>query len=332
MKLLAFQYAVGFGLGLLPFRALPAQADAAPLGLHNPIGDPPIHLRDPFVLPYGKKYFLYGTASPSQGFQCYESEDLVKWKLDGWAWRMSGLRVARGELHSPQVFLYQGMFCMVYSARTPGGIKLSLAASNKPEGPYHDLHAPWLPLAGSCAEGYVFVENKRKAYLVFTQRGTRVPAIYGVALNADLSASIGVPERLIQPSQRWELAHRDLELSNDSPAMFRIGSKYYLLYSANMVGTTERGIGYATADQPLGTWEKSSENPLLSSHPRIELISPAHGSVFCSNERKEWYVVYQSLADSANPSGDTIVNIDRLTLEDIRTLAIAQSPRLALPR
>src|SRR5690349_12802759 len=73
-----------------------------------------IHLHEPYVLAYDKKYFLFGTPSPAEGIQCYESKDLIRWKLDGWAWRRSGLHVARGDLHSPQVFQYQGMFCLIY--------------------------------------------------------------------------------------------------------------------------------------------------------------------------------------------------------------------------
>src|SRR5689334_17727828 len=106
-----------------------AQSELQPAAIVNPLGDPPIRVQEPFIFGEGKKYFLFGTVSPTQGFQCYESADLVHWKLDGWAWRMSSLRVARDKLHSPQVFLYDGMYCMVYSARVPGGQKLALAAS-----------------------------------------------------------------------------------------------------------------------------------------------------------------------------------------------------------
>ena len=43
-----------------------------------------IHVRDPFVLPYDGKYYLYGTRGPTcwgeaDGFDCYISEDLENW-------------------------------------------------------------------------------------------------------------------------------------------------------------------------------------------------------------------------------------------------------------
>lgn len=68
------------------------------------------HLGDPFVISDPKRHYLFGTASSSEGFQCYESMDLINWKLDGWAWRVSGIRVARRGLRAPRVFVYQGLY------------------------------------------------------------------------------------------------------------------------------------------------------------------------------------------------------------------------------
>jgi beta-xylosidase len=304
---------------------VPLAKPLTPSGTYlNPIGDPPIHLQEPFILVYAKKYYLLGTTSPSEGFQCYESPDLAHWKFDGWAWRKSGLHVARGDLHSPQVFVYQGMFCMVYSGRMPTGTQLALAASVKPEGPYHDLHVPWLGLGNGCVGGDVFIDDNGKPYLIFSQKSTRnscsYSAIYGVALNKDLSKIIGEPAKLLEANQRWELVHGDLNQCNESARMFRIGSKYYLAYSANDHLTSDYGIGYALADKPLGPWTKSTENPLLSSHAEIGVFGPGRGSVFRSVDRSEWFIAYDSLTDPANRSEDRVVNIDRLVLQNNRTL------------
>jgi hypothetical protein len=44
-----------------------------------------VKIRDPFVLPYDGKYYLYGTRSattwgPADGFDCYVSENLSDWE------------------------------------------------------------------------------------------------------------------------------------------------------------------------------------------------------------------------------------------------------------
>jgi beta-xylosidase len=307
-----------------------AQSELQPGAILNPLGDPPLRLQEPFVFCDAKKYFLFGTASPSQGFQCYESADLVHWKLDGWAWRLSALRVARDDLHSPQVFLYDGMFCMVYSARVPTGHKLALAASVQPQGPYHDLHVPWLGLPPDCTAGNVFVDDNRKAYLTFSQPdpgAAGATSIYAVALNGDLSKTVTQPVILLRSDQRWESSAKDRKSSLEAARIFRIGSKYYLTYSAIDPRTSESAIGYATADRPLGPWTKNSDNPLLSTRPQSGILRPGRSSVFRSLDRHDWFMVYQSFDDSTPGSEGPVINIDQVVLQGIRQLGIVNSAR-----
>ncbi len=314
----------------------PAAKAQAPHGTYlNPLGDPPIRLQEPFVLPYSKKYFLFGTASPAEGFQCYESSDLAHWKLDGWAWRNTGLHVIRGELHAPQVLVYQDMFCLIYSGRTPTRTALGLAASTKPEGPYHDLHVPWLTLGDGCVAGDVFLDSNGKAYLTYTQAsqrgGCNYRAIYGVALSKDLSKIVGEPIRLLEPSQRWELAQRSLNQVDEGSRLFKIGSRYFLTYSANDPRSSECAIGYATAAKPLGPWTKSVENPLLRTHSGLGVFGPSHGAAFRSLDRSEWFMVYDSLTDPTNHPEDRVINIDRLTVQENAKLAVAGPTRSPQP-
>ena len=301
----------------------------------NPLGDPPIHLQDPYILVYSRRYYLFGTVSPSEGFQCYESADLVNWKLDGWAWRRTPMRAARGELHSPQVVLYRGMFCLIYSARMASGNHLALAASTRPEGPYHDLHVPWLALGGSCSSGDLFIDDNGKPYLTFSTKGSRdgsaYSAIYGVALDKDLSKTIGEPVKLFEPTQRWELARRDQFRYNESPRMFKISGRYYLSYSANDPLSADCAVGYARADKPLGPWTKAAENPMLAGRPNQSLLGLGQGSVFRSLDGSERFVVYSALADPANPTGNRVVNIDRLVPQENRKLSVLGPTRSPQP-
>ena len=299
----------------------------------NPLGDPAIHLPDPYVLVHKSKYYLFGTTSPSEGFQCYESSDLAHWKLDGWAWRRSAIRAARGELHAPQVVLYQSMFCLIYSARMVGGIQLGLAAATQPEGPYHDLHVPWLSLGDSCSSADLFVDDSGKCFLTFSRRSSRegcaYSTIYGVALNRDLSGMIGEPVKLLEPTQRWELARRDSIRYNEAPRMFKISGKYYLTYCANDPLSTDHAIGYARADKPLGPWTKATENPLLSNRPDRGVVGFGQGSVFRALQGGERFMVYSAWADPASLSAGRTVSIDRLVLDNrkLSVLGPTRSPQ-----
>ena len=254
-----------------------------------------------------KKYYLFRTTSPNEGFQCYESADLVNWKLDGWSWRVSPLHVAHGGLQSPCVFSYRGLYYLVYNAKFPGAPRFGLAASTQPQGAYHDVHSPWLSLAGDCSNPSVFVDRNEKAFLVFSRSsGKRAGSrgIYAAALNADLSALSGPPALLLRAEERWELA--DSSPGLDVGCLFRIGSKYYLTYSAGDPAAGRSVVGYATADKPLGPWTKNEENPLLNTVADLKVISPNRGRAFQSLDRKNWFLLYESGAAPGGASGGSI--------------------------
>lgn len=297
----------------------------------NPAGDPPLHLAEPFIVPYAKKYFLFGTASPSEGFQCYESSDLAHWNLDGWAWRKVGLHVALGDLHSPQVFVYQNTFILVYSARMPTGAHLGLAASLKPQGPYHDLHVPWLDLEPGCVAGDVFVDRNGKAFLSYTRAGTRngchYRMVYGVALAKDLSKTNGKPVKLLETGEAGELAPNAFDQAG---RVFRAGSKYYLVYSVTDPHSPGLAVGYASADNPLGPWSKGP-TPLLRPRPEIGVMSLGHPAVFCSLNRNEWFIVYDSLTRPAGCVEAHVVNFDRIQLQENSRLAVRGPTRSPQP-
>jgi beta-xylosidase len=289
--------------------------------LAEPLGQSPPSLQDPFIFSDAKKYYLFGGAPGNEGFQCYESPDLIHWSLDGWAWRMSGLRVAKGDLRAPHVFSYRGMFFLVYSARMPEGTRLALASSTQTQGPYHDVHAPWLSAAAGSMGGDVFVDQNGKAYLVFSRPSAgKVSSICGSALNEDLSRCIGEPVRLLQTDQRWEFARDDSASTFNSASLFRIGSKYYLAYSVGNPAELTSAIGYATADAPLGPWIKGENNPLLSARSGQEILSPAHVSAFRAVDRKHWLLGYENAQGTLTRSGTGVIQFETLALDGIRRL------------
>lgn len=64
---------------------------------------------------------------------------------------------------------------------------------------------------------------------------------------------------------------------------------YLLLYSANNYEASNYGVGFATAESPLGPFYKSSANPVLSQLPdaEIPIYSTGHGSIVASPPRSK---------------------------------------------
>jgi beta-xylosidase len=250
----------------------------------------------------------------------YRSEDLAHWSKIGWVMRKAPGFWAQDLFWAPEVKAYRGKYYMVYSGMVPDGktpkLLLGLAVSDKPEGPYTMLHAPWFDAGYSAIDGDIFVDEDGTPYLFFSRNGGEngyaYGKIYGVELTRDLATPVGEPKLLMEASQPWELVHKDVNRCNEGPTVFRHGGLYYMTYSAGDTSTPAYGIGYATAHSPLGPWVKSATNPIVKTTPEIGLSGPGHNSIVASPDGKELWIVYHSHADPAHPSQDRVVNADRI--------------------
>ncbi|TWU37425.1 glycoside hydrolase family 43 protein [Novipirellula artificiosorum] len=306
----------------------------------NPVGNTPIHMGDPFAFWHDGKYYLIGTTAPGEGFHCYESKDLMHWRLKGWALRKTEDCWATDAFWAPEVKFYRGKFYMTYSGRVrdsnPGKLLMGLAVSDKPEGPYRDLHAPWFDPGYSTIDGHIFVDTDETPWLFFSRNGSKdgysFGLNYGVQLAKDLSKPAGEPVKLIEASQPWERVKWKENRCNEGAFVLKRNGKYYMTYSANHTGYDHYGVGYATADHPLGPWIKAPENPILSSNKQRGVSSPGHSCLVRSPDAKEMFMVYHSHADPnvPKPSMDRVVNIDRVeftTDGKMRVIGPTRSPQ-----
>jgi beta-xylosidase len=184
---------------------------------------------DPFVLQHAGNYYLFGTTSSNTGFQYYTSKDLVHWEHSGWAYQKSENSWADANFWAPEVKFYRGKFYMTYSGRVrgsnPARMLTALAVSDKPEGPYRDLYAPWFDAGYSAIDGHIFVDSDGTPYLYFSRNGSQegysYGVNYGVALARDLSKPLGEPVKLTEADQRWERSNWDLNRCNEGPAVMK---------------------------------------------------------------------------------------------------------------
>lgn len=78
---------------------------------------------------------------------------------------------------------------------------------------------------------------------------------------------------------------------NEGPYVIKKDEKYYMTYSANHYASPDYGIGIAFADEPLGEWIKSEQNPLIQNP--VNLVGTGHNSLFRDKEDK-LYIVYHT--------------------------------------
>jgi len=314
----------------------------------NPVGGK-VNMGDPFVLRYGDRYYLYGTTA-GDGFKCWRSSNLVDWQPAGYAYKAGHRSWGGKTFWAPEVVYYKGKFYMVFSCQPAKDkeftARICLAVSDRPEGPFKDFRAPLFDDAGSYIDGHIFIDEDGSAYLFFDKVGTVGDAwsegangylygiIYGVRLKDDLTGITGEPVKCLEVDQRWELgwsAGQPRTRCDEGACVFKHDGKYYMTYSANYYADPNYGIGYATAAAPLGPWTKSKDNPMVRKDTSIGVSGPGHNSVTISPDGKELFMVYHTHADPNRPSGERVVNIDRLVFDKDGKLKLIGPTRSGQP-
>jgi len=309
----------------------------------NPVSDT-VFVADPYVLSYEGVYYLYGT-SAGDGFKYWTSDNLSDWEEKGYTFRKTDHSWGKGSFWAPEVIHYNNKFFMVYSASGETmygkGLRICLAVSDKPGGPFTDIHAPLFDLGFSCIDGHIFVDTDGKPYLYYEMvgavgehwknNGYLWGMVMGVELSADLSRPLHEPILCLYTSQTWEGPESLKARSNEGMTVFKKDSVYYMTYSGNHYADPNYGVGYAVSDKPLGMWVKYQGNPILKQDLSIGVSGPGHNCIIQSPDQKEWFIVYHSHANPANPSGKRILNIDRLVFNSDGTLSVNGPTRTPQP-
>ncbi len=332
---------LGFVLSLLSLVQVRA-ADEVGTTYCNPIGGS-ITMGDPFVLVAGTRFFLYGTTAVNDGFKCWSTTNLTDWTEHGLGYRKQPGSWGGKTFWAPEVIRYGNRYYMVFSCQPAANeafsARICLAVSEQPDGPFTDYRAPLLDNGWSCIDGHLFVDKDGAPYLFFSKVGVwerprkryLSGEIYGVKLKPDLTGIDGKPVLCSRADQPWELPEAGRSRCNEGAFVFTRGSTYYLTYSANHYAEPFYGIGYATAQSPLGPWKKSSANPLVSQNPALGISGPGHNCVITSPDGKEMFMVYHTHADPKNPGGRRVVNLDRLIIKPDGSLKLLGPTRNPQP-
>lgn len=285
----------------------------------------PLHvdIADPFVIRDGDLYWLYGTSS-RQGFKTWSSPDLVHWDPKGLAFQRSRSSWGTAMFWAPCVVEHNGAFYLYYSALgdVPGGqqhLRICVATSASPRGPFKDVKAPMFDVGKSCIDAHVFLDDNGKAYLYYaldySENYVDDPAgkkqqshIYVVALGDDLISLAGKPIFCTKPDHDWEG-----DGWNEAPFVFKHKQAYILMYSTHAFDDPLYNICYATAKSPLGPWIKAKNNPVLSHTPDVS--GPGHNCVIASPDGKELFCVYH-VHKNKIPGGARQLAMDRMQITD----------------
>ncbi len=257
-----------------------------------------IRVRDPFVLPYEDKYYLFGTGAPKQKninvgrqFWCYISEDLENWSepvccfdapMDFWGQK---------NFWAPEVHIYNGRFYMLASFYAEGRNRATQAlVSDRPEGPYRVVGQPLTPPDWMCLDGTLYTENG-VPYLVFCHEWLQIGdgEIAVIPLKKDLSASDGEAAILFRAGESgWAEPITVGGISGivtDGPFLVKEDGKLLMLWSSFHGGTYAVGVAVSESGSIWGPWKHSDKLLFSQDGGHCMLFRGFDGKTYCTLHR-----------------------------------------------
>ena len=236
---------------------------------------------DPGVLFYDGKYYCYSTSAPI-GYYVYTSDDMVNWKNEGLCCDMAWGISKSGYYWAPEVIEHNGKFYMIMTVDE----RIGFAVADSPLGPFIP-EKTWL--FDKTIDGHVFIDDDGQAYLYYVSwRDGHEYGIYGCELEDDIvTVREGTEVQLLKPKEAWEKVDGNV---TEGPFLLKHNGIYYLTYSGTGYTSPDYAVGYATSDQPLGTYARYEGNPILSRTEK--LYGPGHHSFTTSPDGSELFIVY----------------------------------------
>lgn len=256
-----------------------------------------IRIRDPFILPYEGKYYLYGTGTPGaedidigRQFWCYTSTDLENWSEPVCCFDAPADFWGEKNFWAPEVHIYKGKFYLFGTFFAEGKMRATQAlVADKPEGPYRVFGHPLTPADWMCLDGTLYIEDG-KPYMVFCHEWLQVGdgEMAVVPLKEDLSAADGEPTVLFKASESgWaEDIHprSGIGIITDGPWLVNEDGELLMFWSSFHKGEYAVGMAVSQSGSVYGPWQHLPE--LLFEK------NGGHGMLFDGFDGKRYFALH----------------------------------------
>lgn len=245
---------------------------------------PSINLADPYILLHEGVYYAYGTNS-DEGFEVYYSDNLHNWKKHPEMLLKKEDSFGSKWFWAPEVYYNKSnkKFYLFYSAEE----HICVATSDSPLGPFkQDVKKPMREEKG--IDSSLFLDDDGTPYIFF-DRFTNGNVIWVAQLENDWKT---IKEETLtmcmEATQQWETVEGKVV---EGASVMKHDGIYYMIYSGNDFRSLDYGVGYATANSPMGPWKKADANPILQ-RPKDELVGTGHGAYFVDKDGNFKYVFH----------------------------------------
>ena len=247
-----------------------------------------IHCRDPFIMLYGDKYFLYKRSEDK--IVVLVSEDLDKWSDEITVYRpCENFHGIRDLFWAPECHYYNGyfyVFTSVFSSKTQHRC-ISVYRADNPVGPFEDIAGGCItPKEWNAIDGTLYVDGDGQPWMVFVREWVCMPdkngSFVAAKLSPDLSRFVSEPVHLFYAR---EMTGATMGVT-DGCYMITLGSGRLMMIWSNF---TEKGYviakAYSESGKITGPWKQDG---LLYEKgcDASALYDGGHGMVFRKNDGK----------------------------------------------
>lgn len=226
-----------------------------------------INIRDPYVLLYDGKYYMYGTRSETAfvgeayGFDVYVSSDLENWSEPYEVFHRPKNFWSNKSYWAPEVYAIDGKFYMFATfADQHKGLGTAILIAESPMGPFRMWSDGYVtPKKWRCLDGTLYISKDKKFYMIFCHEWKEIHdgTICGIELSQDLRKSVGKPFVLFHASEAKPFVKKYMfrNYVTDGPFLIRTeDEKLHMLWSTNAKSGYVEAMAHSDTNDIQGKW------------------------------------------------------------------------------
>lgn len=240
-------------------------------------------VRDPYVLVYNGKYYMYGTClSNGNGYGCVVSEDLQNWSYPVQVYTPAEGSDEIADFWAPECHYYNGNFYLfaTYRSQSSGKRGTAIYKSSSPLGPFEmitDGHIT--PKEIDCIDGTLYIDTEGQPWMVYVNEWTsshdEVGEMAAAKLSDDFSRFISEPIVLFRARKHiWTTGS-----VTDGPCLYRTENGRLIMLWSNLSKSGGYAVGMAVSDNgeidgnwihyPEAFYERGSVYKYDGGHPML---------------------------------------------------------------
>lgn len=270
-----------------------------------------IHIRDPFILPYDGKYYMYGSRGHNQfGFEVYISSDLENWSEPKTIFEYYDGFWGTKEFWAPEVHIYNGKFYMFATFHNDECCRgTMILESDTPDGTFHQhSDGPVTPPDWECLDGTFYVDENGVPYMIFCHEWVQIKdgTVCATKLSSDLKSAVSEPVELWKASDAsWvKSVVEEGNFVTDGPFLIKVGDELLSIWSSFSKNGYLEAIARSSNGKIDGKW--TIDDTLLFEK------DGGHGMIFKGYDGNDYFVFHTpNISPSERPAIKKI-NLDRL--------------------